>query len=126
MLLDTHLVLWAAQDPGGPVGAGRLIEDADMRLLSAASVWELAIKQGLGKLRLGSSVDSWTRRALRELAAEPLEVTVAHAARVEHLPPVHRDPFDRLLIAQAQLEGALFLTADRTLAAYGDVVHIVE
>jgi PIN domain nuclease of toxin-antitoxin system len=102
-----------------------LVADADNRLMSAVSVWELAIKQRLGKLSVGSDVRTWTRRVTRELVLDHLPVTAEHAAAVEHLPDVHRDPFDRLLVAQAVAEGAVLLTADDRLTAYGDVVRLV-
>ena len=125
VLLDTHVVVWASHQ-SVRLGADRqLIADADQRLLSAVCVWELAIKQRLGKLSVGSDVRTWTRRATNELALDHLPVTAEHAAAVEHLPDVHRDPFDRLLVAQAVAEGAVLLTADDRLTAYGDAVRLV-
>jgi len=126
VLLDTHILLWAADIPERLGPALPLIANADARLLSAASTWELAIKQSLGKIRLSSDVGVWFTQALVQLSAQPLAITPSHAAAVAQLPAVHRDPFDRLLVAQAQQENALLLTADRTLAAYGDVVRVVE
>ena len=125
LLLDTHVLLWAAV---APHRLGRSLEllTQSRRLISVASVWELAIKQGLGKVELGSDVGAWIGRAVSELSAEMLEITAAHAASVEHLPSVHRDPFDRLLVAQAAVEGAVLLTADKTLAVYGDMVQVIS
>jgi PIN domain nuclease of toxin-antitoxin system len=125
LLLDTHVLLWAAAAPERLGDAERLLADADTRILSTASGWELAIKQGLGKVDVGMGVSSWFRRSLRELAAEPLDVRMDHVAALERLPPIHRDPFDRLLIAQAVHEGAVLLTVDRTLAPYGNVVRLL-
>ncbi len=125
VLLDTHVLLWAATTPERLGTDLRLIADADSRLLSAVCVWELAIKQRLGKLSVGADVRTWTRRVSRELALEQLPITADHAAAVEHLPDVHRDPFDRLLVAQAVAEGALLLTADDRLTGYGDAVRLV-
>ena len=125
VLLDTHVVVWATHQSVRLGTARQLVLDADQRLLSAVCVWELAIKQGLGKLTVGSDVRTWTRRVARELVLDHLPVTAEHAAAVEHLPDVHRDPFDRLLVAQAVAEGAVLLTADERLAAYGDVVRLV-
>jgi PIN domain nuclease of toxin-antitoxin system len=125
LLLDTHVLLWAAMDPERLGRSAQLLLDADQRLLSAASSWELAIKQGLGKVDLGTDVRSWIGRAVAELQLEPLGISVEHAAGVEALPPVHRDPFDRLLVAQARHEGAVLLTADARLREYGDVVRLV-
>jgi PIN domain nuclease of toxin-antitoxin system len=125
VLLDTHVLVWAAHR-SIRLGTGRqLMADADRRLVSAACVWELAIKQRLGKLSLGSDVGTWIRRMTSELALDHLPVTAEHAAGVEHLPDVHRDPFDRLLVAQAVAEGAVLLTADHQLAEYGDAVRLV-
>ncbi|CAN5682009.1 type II toxin-antitoxin system VapC family toxin [soil metagenome] len=125
ILLDTHVLLWAAAAPDRLGSSRRDIVNAERRLLSAASTWELAIKQGLGKLDLGTSVRSWVDTAVKELQLDQLSITGQHAAAVEQLPPLHRDPFDRLLIAQARSEGALLLTADRGLLGYGDVVRLV-
>ena len=125
VLLDTHVLVWAATTPERLGDATGLIGGADNRLLSAVSVWEVAIKQRLGKLSVGSDVRTWTRRVARELELDHLPVTARHAAAVEHLPDVHRDPFDRLLVAQAVAEGALLLTADERLTGYGDVVRLV-
>ncbi|MGY1633451.1 type II toxin-antitoxin system VapC family toxin [Geodermatophilus sp. SYSU D01186] len=125
-LLDTHVVMWAAATPERLGAAEELLADADQRMLSAVSIWELAIKQRLGKLSLGDDVRRWSRRVTRELGLDSLPVTAEHAAAVEHLPDVHRDPFDRLLVAQAVAEDAVLLTADARLTGYGDVVRLVS
>ena len=125
VLLDTHVVVWATHQSARLGAARQLILDADQRLLSAVCVWELAIKQRLGKLSVGPDVRTWTRRATAELVLDHLPVTADHAAAVEHLPDVHRDPFDRLLVAQAVAEGAVLLTSDHRLTAYGDAVRLV-
>ena len=125
VLLDTHVVVWATHQSARLGAARQLVLDADQRLLSAVCVWELAIKQRLGKLSVGSDVRTWARRVTTELVLDHLPVTTEHAAAVEHLPDVHRDPFDRLLVAQAVAEGAVLLTADERLVAYGDVVRLV-
>jgi PIN domain nuclease of toxin-antitoxin system len=125
LLLDTHVLLWAAVSPERLGQSAQLLLDADQRLLSAASVWELAIKQSIGKIDLGTDVRSWTGRAAAELQLQILGISAEHAAGVETLPPVHRDPFDRLLVAQARHEGAVLLTADARLSPYGDVVRLV-
>ena len=124
-ILDTHVLLWASTTPERLGGAERLLADADRRIVSAVCVWELAIKQHLGKLSLGSDVRTWSRRVTTELALDHLPVTAEHAAAVEHLPDVHRDPFDRLLVAQAVSEGVVLLTADDRLTGYGDAVRLV-
>jgi PIN domain nuclease of toxin-antitoxin system len=125
VLLDTHVLVWAATTPERLGSDLAVIEAADSRIVSAVCIWELAIKQRLGKLTVGSDVRTWTRRVTSELVLDHLPVTAEHAAAVEHLPDVHRDPFDRLLVAQAVAEGAVLITADHRLAAYGDVVRLV-
>ena len=125
VLLDTHVLVWAATTPERLGADLAVVEDADRRIVSAVCVWELAIKQRLGKLSLGSDVRTWMRRVTSELVLDHLPVTADHAAAVEHLPDVHRDPFDRLLVAQAVAEGAVLLTSDHRLTAYGDAVRLV-
>jgi PIN domain nuclease of toxin-antitoxin system len=125
VLLDTHVLVWAATTPERLGSDLAVVEDADRRIVSAVCVWELAIKQRLGKLSLGSDVRTWVRRVTSELVLDHLPVTADHAAAVEHLPDVHRDPFDRLLVAQAVAEGAVLLTSDHRLTAYGDAVRLV-
>jgi PIN domain nuclease of toxin-antitoxin system len=125
VLLDTHVLVWAATTPERLGADLAVVEDADRRIVSAVCVWELAIKQRLGKLSLGSDVRTWMRRVTSELVLDHLPVTADHAAAVEHLPDVHRDPFDRLLVAQAVAEGAVLLTSDHRLTAYGDAVRRV-
>lgn len=125
LLLDTHVAVWAMAS-SARLGDGRaMVAGAEERVLSAAVVWELAIKQRLGKIDLGTDVRTWAERAARELNASWLDVTRQHASAVEHLPDVHREPFDRLLVAQAQSEGLVLLTADRQLAGYGPAVRVV-
>jgi PIN domain nuclease of toxin-antitoxin system len=118
LLLDTHIVLRAAR--GVDLGAGlrRLLEDPANRLVfSAASIWEIAINSGLG--RPDFDVPSGVfRRGLLEAGYEELPVTGAHAAALQGLPALHRDPFDRILVAQAMVESLTLLTADRTILAY--------
>ena len=126
ILLDTHVLLWAASSPDRLGASQRDVTAAEQRLISAASTWELAIKASLGKLDLATDVRSWLRRAVRELHAQPLSITADHAVAVQLLPPVHRDPFDRLLIAQALNEGAVLLTADRRLLPYGEMVRLIS
>jgi PIN domain nuclease of toxin-antitoxin system len=97
----------------------RLLTDpANDLLLSAASVWELAIKTGLGKVRLPQPLAEFVTSRVAEDGIVPLPVQHTHAMRVAELPLHHRDPFDRLLIAQAQVEALSLLTADRQLEAY--------
>ena len=119
LLLDTHLLLWAAGKPDRlSVRARSLIEDPDNDLMfSAASLWEVTIKAGLG--RADFQIDPHLlRRGLIENGYEELPVTGQHALAVGQLPDVHRDPFDRILVAQATVEGLLLLTHDPLVQAY--------
>src|SRR5690625_4877794 len=98
VLLDTHVVLWALQDPRRLGEHRTLLEDpSTIRLLSAVVIWEVAIKSRLGRLDLPLPVAEWAPRAATDLAAERLSITDVHAAAVTDLPMHHRDPFDRLL-----------------------------
>ena len=118
-LLDTHLLLWAAGVPERlPDEARALLEEENATpFFSAASLWEVAIKDGLG--RADFSVDPRVlRRGLLENGYVEMAVTGAHVVAVDLLPPIHKDPFDRLLIAQARVEGLTLLTADRIVARY--------
>lgn len=87
-------------------------------VLSAVSAWEIAIKHRLGKIELPADPVEYVSSRMSQAAVVPLAITHAHALHVSRLPPHHRDPFDRLLVAQAQLEGLPILTSDRQLAAY--------
>ena len=122
VLLDTHLLLWALADPARlPAEARRLIDHADA-YVSAASVWEISIKAALGKL---SADPGEIVAALGPAGFLALPISVEHAARVASLPPAHRDPFDRLLVAQALAEPMRLLTTDATLGGYGELVTVV-
>jgi len=127
VLLDTHLLLWAAAgDRRLPDAVVSRLEDwANQPLYSAASIWEVVIKSGLG--RKDFSVDaSLLRRGLLDNGYRELPITGAHALAVARLPNHHRDPFDRILAGQANAEGIELLTADRTLAAYPGPVTLVN
>ena len=126
LLLDTHVLLRAAGDPDRlPTDVRTLLEDRTTEpIFSAASLWEVAIKSGLG--RSDFRVDPrLLRRGLLEHGYTELAVTGAHAVAVDLLPPLHRDPFDRLLIAQAQIEGIVLLTADATVARYPGPIRTI-
>ena len=119
LLLDTHLLIWAA------IGSDRLsakarksIEDPINELyFSAASLWEIAIKNGLG--RADFQVDARVlRRALLDNGYQELPITGAHTVAIESLLPIHKDPFDRILVAQATAEGITLLTSDVLVAKY--------
>ena len=119
LLLDTHVLLWAAGASRQlPDDVRTLLEDPGNELFfSAASLWEIAIKNGLGREEF--SVDPrLLRRGLLENGYVELPVTGAHAVAVDLLPPIHKDPFDRVLVAQAQIEGITLLTVDEVVARY--------
>jgi PIN domain nuclease of toxin-antitoxin system len=124
LLLDTHLLLWAAGEPQKlSEAARRLLESGDNTLFfSAASLWEIAIKQSLGRPDFHADA-SLLRRGLLDNGYEELVVTGAHAVAVVTLPPLHKDPFDRILLAQAQVEGITLLTADDRVARYPGAVQ---
>ena len=118
-LLDTHILLWAAGMPDRLTAKVRKIlrDPANALVFSAASIWEVAIRQGLG--REDFRVDAHLlRRGLLDNGYQELHVSSAHAAAVSTLPPVHKDPFDRMLVAQASAEGMTLLTADALVAQY--------
>jgi PIN domain nuclease of toxin-antitoxin system len=125
-LLDTQLLLWAAGQPEKISVAGRkLLEDRGNELLfSAASLWEVAIKAALGRddFRVEPRL---LRRGLLDNGYTELAVTSQHAVTIDSLPPLHKDPFDRLLLAQAMCEGVTLLTSDAQLARYRGPVRRV-
>jgi len=117
LLLDTHAALWflSGDEQLGENARRYLLDETNRVLLSAAVVWEIAIKRSLGKL----VVPSEYRSLLLEAGVQPLPVSLEHAAAVEALPWHHRDPFDRMLVAQASVEGAALVSLDPALAPYG-------
>ncbi len=121
VLIDTHCWLWALSDPSRLGSAAReLLEDGENEIVfSAVSAWEIAIKTGLGKLKLPEPVSGFVAARLAEYRMVPLPIYHTHALHVTTLPPLHRDPFDRLLIAQSQIEKLPLLTADPQLLPYG-------
>lgn len=126
LLLDTHLLLWAAAGSSHlPEAAKKLIEDFDNALyFSAASVWEIAIKRSLG--RDDFSVDPRLfKRGLLDNGYLEIPLTSEHAITVDSLPMHHRDPFDRILIAQSINEGVLLLTSDSHIGKYEGPIRMV-
>lgn len=122
LLLDTHVLLWLASDNSrlGP-GERALLEAAAERHVSAASAYEIAQKTRLGRLPGGTQVlDGW-QGLLRNVQATELPLSVAHMARAGAMTWAHRDPFDRMLVAQAQLEGLSLMTDDAAIRSFGDV-----
>jgi PIN domain nuclease of toxin-antitoxin system len=126
LLLDTHLLLWAAGEPDRlSAVARRLIKDAGNELMfSAASFWEIAIKRGLG--RRDFQVDPrLLRRGLLDNRYSELLIGSDHAVAIDGLPRLHKDPFDRILVAQAMVEGITLLTVDPLVAQYAGPVRRV-
>jgi PIN domain nuclease of toxin-antitoxin system len=122
VLLDTHLLLWALANPRKLSSkTRRRIESSDV-FVSAASIWEIAIKSGLGKLRADPAQ---VLSGIEPAGFDHLHISAAHAAEVSKLPHVHKDPFDRLLVAQASVEGMILLTDDDALGGYGDFIQVV-
>lgn len=121
LLLDTHVWLWWQADDArlGPRTRTLLQRASEVRF-SAVSAWEIAIKVSIGKLTLPADADIIDELAHSGFLALPIDI--AHAEDVRRLPPLHNDPFDRLLVAQSRLEGLTLVTADRQLAAYGIAV----
>lgn len=122
-MLDTHIALWAIADsPKLPKKARELIEQPNNDVwISAASIWEIAIKRGLGRgdMPVGGAE---ALRYFREAGYRYLSVSPEHAAAVEELPPLHADPFDRMLVAQALFEPMRLITADPLVAHYSESV----
>ena len=126
LLLDTHLLLWAAESARRiPRSARPLISDPDNELLfSVASLWEIAIKSTLK--RPDFQVDARTlRRGLLDNGYIELPILSEHAVAIDALPSIHKDPFDRLLIAQATVEGITLLTDDATVAKYPGPIQLL-
>ena len=117
LLLDTHVLLWALDnDPLlSPAARNAIIDGNNIVFVSAATAWEIAIKKALGKLRAPTSN---YLEELRRHRFTPLDITSEHALAVEELPPHHADPFDRLLVAQAQIEKLTLITRDSRIQAY--------
>jgi len=126
VLVDTHLLLWAAAKSRRlPKDARRLLEDpANEVLFSAASLWEIVIKAALRKPDFKVDITQ-LRPALAAMGFVELPVSGAHAERLAALPSVHKDPFDRMLVAQSLAEPLVLLTNDGVLADYGDTVKVV-
>jgi PIN domain nuclease of toxin-antitoxin system len=119
LLLDTHVFIRLQQEPERVGQRIALLEDLDNDLLVSAVVsWEIAIKHQLGRLELPEPPQTYVPERMRAIKAKSVAIEQAHALAVASLPPLHRDPFDRLLIAQARSLGVPILTADKEIAAY--------
>jgi PIN domain nuclease of toxin-antitoxin system len=122
-LLDTHLLLWALAAPAKlPAAARKQIEAAEV-FVSAASIWEISIKSALGKLEADPQE---VLAAISPAGFVLLPITGEHAAKVRELPTLHKDPFDRMLVAQASVEPMILLTNDEALRKYGTIVTVTR
>jgi PIN domain nuclease of toxin-antitoxin system len=121
LLLDSHTLIWSADRPDRITANAMtaMSDTANELLVSAATLWEIAIKFGLGRLPLSLPYRQWMEKAMVDLGLVLLPITLDHAERQALLPWHHRDPFDRLLVAQAQVEGVPLVSADTTLDPYG-------
>jgi PIN domain nuclease of toxin-antitoxin system len=119
LLLDTHvLIWWVLKDPKlGKRTRKEILREGAHSFISAVSVWEIGIKSAAGRLELRDSPENWMPRLLAK-GFEPLPITIQHAIMAGPLPPHHRDPFDRMLIAQAQCEDLTLVTADPLIFTY--------
>ena len=121
ILLDTHVFIWWITDSARLSSRAReiLADSRNALVWSAASSWEIAIKASLGRIDMPNPIGAFLAEQLRLQRVDPIPVEHSHACRVAELPLRHRDPFDRLLVAQALVEGLPILTADRQLEPYG-------
>ena len=126
LVLGTQLLLWAAGQPERlPAATRRLVDDPrNQPVFSAASLWEVAIKSGLGRGDFRADA-RLLRRGLLDNGYDELAITGEHAVAIGNLPPIHKDPFDRMLVAQSAIEGILLLTADSVVAQYPGPVRKV-
>jgi PIN domain nuclease of toxin-antitoxin system len=126
LLLDTHVFLWLQTEPERLGDHLALVENRRSELLlSAVSSWEIAIKHGLGRLTLPAPPEHYVPDRMRSIGASGLAIEHSHALAVSSLPPLHRDPFDRLLVAQAGVLGVAILTADPAVAQYSAEILLV-
>jgi len=126
LLLDTHLLLWAAGLPNrlSPAARKLLEQPGNELLFSAASIWEVAIKRGLGRTDFQAD-PRLLRRGLLDNGYTELPISSHHVVAIDSLPPIHKDPFDRLLVAQATVEGITLLTSDSVVSEYPGPIRMV-
>ncbi len=120
LLLDAHTLIWAVDNPAklGPDATSLLQDPTNDLLLSAGTIWEISIKTGLGKLSLSLPFRQWMDQAIHDLGANVLPITVEYADAQSRLPSHHGDPFDRLLVAQAQVENIQLISIDAVFDQY--------
>ena len=121
VLLDTHAFLWWTSEHGKRLSgrARDLLSDSSTdAMVSVVSAWEIAIKVATGRLEIEGDPEHWVPERILRYGFSPLSVELPHALRAGQLPPIHRDPFDRLLVAQAQVEGIPIITSDPAIARY--------
>ncbi|RLA12770.1 MAG: hypothetical protein DRQ52_07395 [Gammaproteobacteria bacterium] len=120
VLLDTHAFLWLMSDHKNLSATAKkvFLDNDNELLLSAVSGFEIAVKYGLGKLKLAEPPINFVQRRIENNDLTELPISMAHATQLQALPAHHRDPFDRLLVAQAMIEGVPLLTSDKQLSAY--------
>jgi PIN domain nuclease of toxin-antitoxin system len=121
LLLDSHTLIWAVDEPTklSATAVAALQDPGNDLLVSAGSVWEIAIKVGLKKLTLSQPFRPWIEKAIADIGASLLSINIEHADVLVGLPMHHRDPFDRLLVAHSMIEKLLVVGADAQLDAYG-------
>lgn len=124
ILLDTHILLWWLMDDSALTTVGResISDAANTVYVSAASTWEIALKKSLGKLQMPDDLEE----VLEQQGFDILNISVAHSLAVEHLPFHHRDPFDRMLIAQAQMEQLIVFTHDKEFEKYDISLQMIK
>ena len=121
LLVDAHTLIWAVDDPSklGRQAVTALQDPGNDLILSAGTIWEIAIKTGLGKLSLSMPYRQWMNQAITDLGMTVLPITVEYADVQVNLPKHHGDPFDRLLVAQSQVENIHLVSADAVFDQYG-------
>ena len=121
LLLDAHTLIWTMDDPSrlSPTAAKAPRDLSNDLFLSAGTIWELSIKVGIQKLTLSLPLEQWIHRAIADLGLQELPIRVRHAAAQAELPQHHRDPFDRLLIAQSLVESLTVVSSDSLFDQYG-------
>ena len=121
LLVDSHALIWYVDQDSllSPASHSAITDPSNDLLLSAGSIWEIAIKVGIGKLALSQQYRVWITQAMSDLGMSLLPITIEHADAYAGLPRLHGDPFDRLLVAQAMVEQVSIVSADANLDAYG-------